>query len=151
MKHANYIISAVAILIGTVFLITGNSLKTATLDGITSAASWPNILSWVLIGLAVILALYNTFSKNIPESKIDFKSYEFHNVLIVIVMLIAYITAYYYFGCLITNAVFFPAFMIYLGERSWKVLVVYDAAALLVIWFLFEKILRSPLAKPIWV
>ncbi len=150
MKKANYIISLLTCAIGAVFLIVGAGLNHATLDGISTAASWPNILSWILVGLGVLLALYNTFSKNIPESKIDFKSYEFHNVLIVIGILVIYVIGYYYLGCIITNAIFLPLFMLYLGERRWTVLLTYDAASLLIIWFLFEKILKSPLAKAIW-
>lgn len=150
MKVANYIISLIVCAVGVVFLVIGSQLNHISLDGVSTAASWGNILSWILIGLSIILALYNTFSENIPESKIDFKSYEFHNVLIVITALVAYVAAYYFLGCIITNAIFLPLFMIYLGERNWKVIVIYDAAALLTIWILFEKILGSPLAKAIW-
>ena len=151
MKRANYIISALTCAFAIVFLVVGKQYSNISLDGITTSASWPNLLSWLLLGLGVFLSVWNTFSKNIPASKINFKSYEFHNVLIVMAAVIALLISFKYLGCLISLGIFFPLFMIYLGERSWKALVIYDAVALLTIYFVFEKFLGSPLAKPIFM
>lgn len=151
MKRANYIISALTCLLAILFIVVGRNYSSTSLDGITHSASWPNILSWLLLALGVMLAVWNTFSKNIPESKINFKSYEFHNVLIVMAAVVVLLIAYKYLGCLISLGIFFPLFMLYLGERSWKAIVIYDVVALAAIYFIFEKFLNSPLAKPFFM
>lgn len=148
MKKANYIISALTCAFAVVFLIAGRKYANISLDGISTSASWPNILAWLLLALGVFLAVWNTVSKNIPESKIDFKSYEFHNVLIVMAMVVVLMLLYRYLGTIIALAIFFPVFMLYLGERSWKAIVIYDVASLAAIYLIFEKFLGSPLAKP---
>ena len=88
MKRANYIISIITCAFAIVFLVVGRQYSNISLDGISTSASWPNILSWILLGLGIFLGIWNTFSKDIPASKIDFKSYEFHNVLIVMAAVI---------------------------------------------------------------
>lgn len=151
MKRANYIISIITCAFAIVFLVVGRQYSNISLDGISTSASWPNILSWILLGLGIFLGIWNTFSKDIPASKIDFKSYEFHNVLIVMAAVIALLIAYKYLGCIISLGIFFPLFMIYLGERSWKAIVIYDVVSLCAIYFIFEKVLGSPLAKPFFM
>jgi len=151
MKRANYIISVLTCVFAIAFLIVGKKYAGISLDGISSSASWPNILAWLLLGLGVFLGVWNTLSKNIPESKIDFKSYEFHNVLIVMAAVVALMIAYRYLGCIIALGIFFPLFMLYLGERSWKVIVIYDVVSLTAIYFIFEKFLGSPLARPFFM
>ena len=151
MKRANYIISALTCAFAIVFLVVGKQYSNISLDGITSSNSWPRILSWLLLALGVFLAVWNTFSKNIPESKINFRSYEFHNVLIVMAAIIMLLISFKFLGCLISLGIFFPLFMIYLGERSWKAIVIYDVVSIIAIYFIFEKLLSSPLAKPIFM
>ena len=151
MKKANYIISVIVCAIAIVFLVVGKQYAGISLDKITSSGDWPIILSWILLGLGIFLAVWNTVSKSVPESKIDFKSYEFHNVLIVMAIVIILLVAFKYLGCLISLGIFFPVFMLYMGEKNWKVLVIYDVAALLGIYLIFEKLLSSPLAKPIFM
>lgn len=151
MKKANYIISVITCAFALVFLIVGKKYAGISLDGISTSASWSNILAWLLLGMGVLLGIWNTFSKNIPESKIDFKSYEFHNVLIVMAAVVALMIAYRYLGTLISLAIFFPLFMIYLGERSWKALLIYDVVSITAIYFIFEKFLGSPLARPFFM
>ena len=151
MKKANYLISILTIATGVFFLIYGRRFAEIRLDGITSSASWPNILSYLLIFLGVVLGVYNTISKYIPPSKIDFKSYEFHMLLIVIAMVIALLLVWRYFGTLISLAIFLPALSLLLGERRWYVLLAYDAGEILCVWLIFEKLLNSPLAKPFFV
>ena len=41
--------------------------------------------------------------------------------------------------------------MLYLGERSWKAIVIYDVVSLTAIYFIFEKFLGSPLARPFFM
>ena len=69
----------------------------------------------------------------------------------VISAVIALLIAYKYLGCIISLGIFFPLFMIYLGERSWKAIVIYDVVSLCAIYFIFEKVLGSPLAKPFFM
>lgn len=150
MKRANYVISALTCAFAIVFLVVGR-MYTTSLDGISTSASWPNILSWLLLGLGIFLAVWNTFSKNIPASKIDFKSYSFHNVLIVMAAVVLLLIVFHYLGCIISLGIFFPLFMLYLGERNWKILIAYDVISLLVIYLAFEKLLSSPLARPFFM
>lgn len=121
MKKANYVISILTCAFAVFFLVVGREYANISLDGISTSASWPNILSWVLLGLGVFLGVWNTVSKDIPASKIDFKSYEFINVLIVMAATIALLISFKYLGCLISLAIFLPAFMAYMGERKWVV------------------------------
>lgn len=151
MKKANYLISAATIAVGIFFLVYGRQFAEISLDGITSSASWPNILSYLLIFLGVVLGIYNTVSKFIPPSKIDFKSFEFHRLLIVIAMVIALLLIWRYFGTIISLAIFLPAFSALLGERRWYVLVLYDVGVIVCVWLIFEKLLNSPLAKPFFM
>ena len=151
MKKANYIISALTCAFAIAFLIAGRKYAGISLDGISTSASWPNILAWILLALGIFLAVWNTVSKDIPASKIDFKSYEFHNVLIVMAAVVALMLLYRYLGTILSLAIFFPAFMLYLGERSWKAIVIYDVVSLTAIYFIFEKFLGSPLARPFFM
>lgn len=150
MKRANYVISALTCIFAIVFLVVGRAYTTS-LDGISTSSSWPNILSWLLLGLGIFLAVWNTFSKDIPASKIDYKSYAFRSVLVVMAAVILLLIAFHYLGCLISLGIFFPLFMIYLGERDWKIIAAYDVIALLVIYLAFEKLLGSPLARPFFM
>ncbi len=150
MKKANYIISIIICAIAIVFLVIGKSY-TFTLDGITTASSWPNILCWILLLLGIVLFFWNTFSKNIPASKIDFRSEEFSKVLITIAMVFGLLVLYYYLGCLISLAIFFPVFLLFLGERNWKTIVIYDVVAVGMIYVVFELILDSRIARPFFM
>ena len=79
------------------------------------------------------------------------KPNEFHNVLIVMAAVVALMLLYRYLGTILSLAIFFPAFMLYLGERSWKAIVIYDVVSLTAIYFIFEKFLGSPLARPFFM
>lgn len=151
MKKANYVISALAIIIGIVFLVVGHSMPVFSLDGITDSTTWPDILSIVLIGLGVLLAVVNTVSKKIPGGPIDYKSKDFKNLIIFAVILAIYGVLFYLLGCLISTAIFVPVALIFVGQRSWKFIVIYDAALLVGLYVLFELVLKSPLAKPIFM
>ncbi|WP_418482252.1 tripartite tricarboxylate transporter TctB family protein [Dysosmobacter sp.] len=151
MKKANYIISLITVVIGLFFLVYGRQYTGISLDGITSSASWPNILSWLLIFMGVILAIYNSVSKFIPASKIDYKSYEFRCLMLVVAMIVVLLLVWYYFGTLTSLALFLPALCYFLGERRWLVLAAYDIGVVLFIWLVFEKLLNSPLAKPFFL
>lgn len=146
MKRANYIISVVMAGIGILFLTVGRQYSSAALDAESSAATWPTILSWILIGLAVILAITNTISKDIPESGIDFRGAGFRAVLMMIGIVLTYLVSYCFLGCLITNGIFIPILLYFLGERNWKVIVIYDVAVLAAVYLLFEVLLSSKLA-----
>lgn len=151
MKKGNYIISVLAIVVGAVFLAAGRALGGSSLDGYTSANTWPNILSAILIALGILLAVVNTVSKNIPESKIDYKSPDFHRLLLFILLVLIYAALFYLLGCLIASAVFIPVFLAFFGERSWKLIVIYDGAFLILLYVLFEQVLKSPLSRPIFL
>lgn len=150
MKKANYVIGIIILAVAITFLFIGRSY-TFSLDGATTASSWPNILCYILIFLAVILLVWNTFSKDIPESKIDFKSHEFYMVLITMAMVFVLLLVYRYMGCLISLGIFFPVFLVFLGERNWKTIVIYDVAALIFIYLMFEVVLGSRIARPFFM
>ncbi|MCI9075715.1 MAG: tripartite tricarboxylate transporter TctB family protein [Dorea sp.] len=145
MKIANYIISGIMGAAGVAFLMLSRTY-TAAMDSTSTAGTWPGILSWILIGLAVLLALTNTFSKNIPPSAVNIHSAEFRAVLIMIGAVLIYMLSYRFLGCLITNAVFIPFFLYFLGERNKKLIVIYDICVLAAIYLVFEVVLSSKLA-----
>ena len=151
-KLANYIISAIGIAAGIVFLLIGRNYSRATVDGgMTTAATWPTILSWLMIGLSVLLFIHTLVRKTLPTSEIVINSPEFRAVLLMMLGLVAYYLSFRYLGCLITNAVFLPIMLIWFGERRWKFIVLYDAGALLVIYVLFQLVLESRLAPPFFM
>ena len=151
MKRANYIMSTVVCAVAVVFLILGRTYSKYSLDGYSSSASWPNILSWLLLWLGLLLAISNALSKNIPKSEIDFKSIEFQKVLIVMAAVIVLYVAFRYLGCLISLGIFFPLFMIFLGEHNWKTIVIYDVVSLVATYLIFELLLESALARPFFL
>lgn len=145
MKIANYIISGIMGAVGVFFLILSRTY-TAAMDSTSNAGTWPGILSWILIALAVLLALTNTFGKNILSSVTKTDSAGFRAVLTMIGAVFLYLLSYRFLGCLITNAVFLPFFLYFLGEKNWKIIIAYDACAIAAIYFIFEVILSSKLA-----
>lgn len=153
MKRTNYVISALVIGIGVLFLLVGRNMKVFSLDGITDARTWPNGLAWVLIGLGALLALSNRFGKKADPSAaaIDYRGKEFFHVAQFILLIAVYGIMFYVLGCVLANLIFIPVFMIFFGERKWKVIVVYDIILAVSIYFLFEKLLMSPLARPIFL
>lgn len=151
MKKANYIISALMIALGGIVLYVGRDYDTYTLDGITTAASWPNLLSILLIVLSVLLAISNAFSHDNTEAPIRFGGPGFRMVLRTILAVLAYTISYYFLGCLISNALFVPVFLLLFGERNWKTIVLYDLGMLAFVYVVFGVILSSRLAPPIFL
>lgn len=151
MKRVNYMLSAAICVVAITFLLFGQIYGKNSLDGYTSSASWPNFLSILLLGMGILLAAWNTFSKDVPDSKIDFKSLEFRNVLIVMASILVLFVAFRYLGCLISLGIFFPLFMWFLGERSWKTIIIYDVLSLTIIYVVFVLVLGSKLAEPFFM
>ena len=151
MKTANYIISILTAAIGAVFLWIGRSYDSYSLDGVTTAASWPNLLSVILIGLAVLLAVSTAFSHNKTPAPIQVKNPEFQAVLRTIIIILAYTVSFYFLGCLISNLIFVPIFLLTFGERNWKTILLYDVGLLVFIYVIFEVILSSRLARPFFL
>lgn len=145
MKIANYVISGIMGAVGMIFLILGRTY-TAAMDSTSTAGTWPCILSWILIGLAALLALTNKFSKEIAPSAVNIHGAEFKAVLIMIGAVLMYLLSYRFLGCLITNGVFIPFFLYFLGERNLKVIVLYDIGVLAAVYIVFEVLLSSKLA-----
>ena len=151
-KLANYIISVVGVLVGCVYLYISRNYTRATVDGgFTSAATWPTMLSWAMIGLSVLLFIHTVVRKDLPTSEVRVDSREFRAVLLMMLGLIAYYLSFRYLGCLITNAVFLPVLLICFGERRWWFIVLYDVGALIIIYYLFQVVLRSRLAPPFFL
>lgn len=151
MKTANYIISAITAAVGAVFLWVGQSYGAHSLDGVTTAASWPNLLSAILIGLSVLLAASTALSRKDAPAPLQFKSPEFQAVLRTILLVLAYTVSFCYLGCLLTNLIFVPIFLLTFGERNWKILVFYDVGLLVFVYVVFELILSSRLARPFFL
>lgn len=145
MKIANYIISGIMGAVGIVFLLLGRTY-TAAMDSTSTAGTWPCILSWILIGLAALLAITNSFGKEGDPAAVNIRGAEFKAVLIMIGMVLIYLLSYRFLGCLITNGVFIPLFLYFLGERKLKVIVLYDIGVLAAVYIIFELILSSKLA-----
>lgn len=148
-KLANYIIGAVSAAAGLMFLLISKNYAKYSVDGgYTTAATWPTILSWVMMGLSVLLIVYTIVRKDLPQCDLDVKGPEFRGVLLMILGLIGYYLSFKYLGCLITNAIFLPILLIFFGERRWKFILIYDVGAMVVIYVLFELVLESRLAPP---
>ena len=151
MKTANYIISLLTAAVGALFLWVGRGYGSYSLDGVTTAASWPTILCVILIVLAALLALSTALDKRNIPAPIRLKSPEFQAVLRTIVLILAYMVAFRLLGCLISNLIFVPLFLLSFGERSWKTIILYDLGLLVFINIVFEVVLSSRLAQPLFL
>lgn len=151
MKTANYFISLITALVGALFLWIGRDYGRYSLDGVTTAASWPTILCVVLIVLAVLLALSTALDKRDIPAPIRLNSPEFRAVLHTIILILAYMVSFRLLGCLISNLIFVPLFLLSFGERSWKTIVLYDLGLLAFIYVVFEIVLSSRLAPPFFM
>lgn len=149
MKRANYITGLIGVVVGAVFLIVGREYRTASVDGgYTTAATWPTIISWVMIGLSCLLIVSTAVTKGGQSCGVQFNSPQFRGVLLMMLFLSAYYLSFRYLGCLITNAIFLPLMLIAFGERRPLFIGIFDVGALVVIYLLFQVVLESRLAPP---
>lgn len=151
MKTANYIISLLTAIMGAVFLWVGRSYRGYSLDGATTASSWPTILCILLILLAALLAVSTALDKRDIPAPLQWKSTEFRAVVRTILLVLAYTVSFRLLGCLISNLIFVPLFLLAFGERDWKTIVLYDLGLLAFIYVVFEVILSSHLAPPFFM
>ncbi len=150
MRKWNYIISAIATLLGVGVIIVNAKFPIEFGKGDPGAGFWPTMLGGLLIGLGVLLAVVTTRKQEDKEK--TFSVTQPGNMLVYrfMALTVAFCLVMYVCGLLIAALLFLPVAMYMLGARGKSVLVI-DLVAVIAIYVIFVRLLHTPLPEPIWL
>ncbi len=152
--NQEHIIGIICISIGTVVLSLTRSFPGGTgAINISGPAFFPNILSFILIGLGVLQILNGIFSKeggiaSAADIWKGMKSKEFINLLIMTVLFIFFILAVEFLGFITTSGVFLILVLWRLGV-TWVRNIIYTVVFLAIIYVVFGIIFKVTLPSGI--
>lgn len=145
-------LSLLLALIGSLFVSVGGNGNLASYSMWSRPEFWPRV---VLIGMAVTIVLKLYWPKNGETKKERVKDTIAKLVGARIVLGIVIVTAYcfstQYLGFAFSTMIFLGLFMWYLGQRSIKSLIAMPAVSVLLILFVFWRMLYVSLPKGVGV
>lgn len=150
MRKWNYIISVIAILLGTGVIIANAKFPIEFGNGDPGAGFWPTMLGGFLIGLGILLAAATTKKKEDREK--TFSVTLPGNLLVYrfMVLTVLFCVVMYVGGLLLAALVFLPVAMHMLGARGKSVIII-DLLTVAAIYIIFARMLHTPLPEPIWL
>ena len=153
MKKCNYVISAVAAVLGVAIwaLSAGLGIGFKEEGGI-SAGTWPAITGGIMVGAALILlgmTLVNR--KKYEEMEVVLGLPANRRVYLVMGIMVVYCLLLNVLGLYISGLILIPALMWVLGERNKKKTAIVTVVALAAIYVIFSLILGTKLPEPFFM
>lgn len=145
MKIANYIYSGSMLLIGIIAIYFTKDFVN-NIQGDVGPSFYPIIVSTITIILAILLLISSYRMKNAPQNH-NFSKTGLYKIGIGVV----YFAIYFYFipkiGFIISSIIFMVLFMLALGLRDWKKVIIIPIVTTIVIYYLFAIILKIRLPE----
>ena len=153
MKKCNYVISAVAAVLGVAIwaLSAGLGIGFKEEGGI-SAGTWPAITGGIMVGAALILlvmTLVNRKKYEVMEVVLGLPANR--RVYLVMGIMVVYCLLLNVLGLYISGLILIPALMWVLGERNKKKTAIVTIVALAAIYVIFSLILGTKLPEPFFM
>ena len=153
MKKCNYVISAVAAVLGVAIwaLSAGLGIGFKEEGGI-SAGSWPAITGGIMVGAALILLVMTLVNrKKYEEMEVVLGLPANRRVYLVMGIMVVYCLLLNVLGLYISGLILIPALMWVLGERNKKKTAIVTIVALAAIYVIFSLILGTKLPEPFFM
>lgn len=153
MKKCNYVISAVAAVLGVAILALSAGLGIGFKEeGGISAGTWPSIMGGVMVGAAVILLIMTLVNrKKYEEMEVTLKLPANRRVYLVMGIMAAYCVLLNILGIYISGVILIPVLMWILGERNKKKMALVTIVILISIFIIFNMILGTKLPEPFFM
>ena len=153
MKKCNYVISAVAAVLGVAIwaLSAGLGIGFKEEGGI-SAGTWPAITGGIMVGAALILLVMTLVNrKKYEEMEVVLGLPANRRVYLVMGIMVVYCLLLNVLGLYISGLILIPALMWVLGERNKKKTAIVTVVALAAIYVIFSLILGTKLPEPFFM
>ena len=153
MKKCNYVISAVAAVLGVAIwaLSAGLGIGFKEEGGI-SAGTWPAITGGIMVGAALILLVMTLVNrKKYEEMELVLGLPANRRVYLVMGIMVVYCLLLNVLGLYISGLILIPALMWVLGERNKKKTAIVTIVALAAIYVIFSLILGTKLPEPFFM
>ncbi len=153
MKKCNYVISAVAAVLGVAIwaLSAGLGIGFKEEGGI-SAGTWPAITGGIMVGAALILLVMTLVNrKKYEEMEVVLGLPANRRVYLVMGIMVVYCLLLNVLGRYISGLILIPALMWVLGERNKKKTAIVTVVALAAIYVIFSLILGTKLPEPFFM
>ena len=153
MKKCNYVISAVAAVLGVAIwaLSAGLGIGFKEEGGI-SAGTWPAITGGIMVGAALILLVMTLVNrKKYEEMEVVLGLPANRRVYLVMGIMVVYCLLLNVLGLYISGLILIPVLMWVLGERNKKKTAIVTVVALAAIYVIFSLILGTKLPKPFFM
>ena len=153
MKKCNYVISAVAAVLGVAIwaLSAGLGIGFKEEGGI-SAGTWPAITGGIMVGAALILLVMTLVNrKKYEEMEVVLGLPANRRVYLVMGIMVVYCLLLNVLGLYIYGLILIPALMWVLGERNKKKTAIVTVVALAAIYVIFSLILGTKLPEPFFM
>ncbi len=153
MKKCNYVISAVAAVLGVAMwaLSAGLGIGFKEEGGI-SAGTWPAITGGIMVGAALILLVMTLVNrKKYEEMEVVLGLPANRRVYLVMGIMVVYCLLLNVLGLYISGLILIPALMWVLGERNKKKTAIVTVVALAAIYVIFSLILGTKLPEPFFM
>ena len=153
MKNCNYVISAVAAVLGVAIwaLSAGLGIGFKEEGGI-SAGTWPAITGGIMVGAALILLVMTLVNrKKYEEMEVVLGLPANRRVYLVMGIMVVYCLLLNVLGLYISGLILIPALMWVLGERNKKKTAIVTVVALAAIYVIFSLILGTKLPEPFFM
>ncbi len=130
--------------IGLIFIVPRETISFGYGEGL-SPAFFPNVILTVLCGLSILLTGINVIKLRKDKSKhvIDVK--EIVKFLWVCLMTAGSVLGLYYLGFLVAAPLIIAAAMLFMGGRTWRLILIVCTTCPIVIYLIFKILLEKPL------
>ncbi|MDD3339415.1 MAG: tripartite tricarboxylate transporter TctB family protein [Lachnospiraceae bacterium] len=153
MKKCNYVISAVAAILGATILFFAFRLGIGfKAKGGIESGTWPGIMGGLLVFTAIILLIMTLSNKQkYEEMQVALKLPGNKLVYVMMGVFVAYCALLTVLGLYLSALVLIPAIMFLLGERNKKKMVIVTACTIVAVYVIFSLVLGTKLPQPIWM
>lgn len=153
MKKCNYVISAVAAVLGVdIWALSAGLGIGFKEEGGISAGTWPAITGGIMVGAALILLVMTLVNrKKYEEMEVVLGLPANRRVYLVMGIMVVYCLLLNVLGLYISGLILIPALMWVLGERNKKKTAIVTVVALAAIYVIFSLILGTKLPEPFFM
>lgn len=152
MKRVNYIISIITLIIGMIIMSLAIELGIGTSKkyGIKSG-TWPFMIGIMIVSCAIILLIATIIKKkNLEDEKTILILSPNKRVYLVALCMVISCALLKFLGLYIMGIIMLPTVMWIMEERDKKLIILTTVGALLLVFIVFELLLKSKMPTPFW-
>lgn len=152
MKRVNYIISIITLIIGMIIMSLAIELGIGTSKkyGIKSG-TWPFMIGIMIVSCAIILLIATIIKKkNLEDEKTILILSPNKRVYLVALCMVISCALLKFLGLYIMGIIMLPTVMWIMEERDKKLIILTTVGVLLLVFIVFELLLKSKMPTPFW-